>query len=106
VINLHQADTLVLLTGTARWYAPFDCQLESVTARLGTAANGPVEARINKNGASLFVSNITAGNTVANSTISSTLTAGDYLTVDVIKIGTSVAPGRDLYVQIMYTYQT
>ena len=101
-INLHQQDELSILTGTARWYAPFDLQVNTINARLGTAADATVTALIKKNDITAktitFGANSPVAN-IANQTIS--MTSGDYLTVDVTTIGTGVK-GSNLYIQLGY----
>jgi hypothetical protein len=100
--TLHQRGNLEVLTGTARWYAPFNLQITNIMPRLATASNGNVAVAINKNGSSTrtftFASNATTAN-VANSIIN--MNSGDYLTVDVTSVG-NVAPGQDMYVQFTY----
>jgi len=99
--TLHQRGNLEVLTGTARWYAPFNLQITNITPRLATASNGSVGVTINKNGSStrtfIFAPSATTAN-VANSSLS--MNTGDYLTVDVTSVG--VTSGQDMYVQFTY----
>ena len=99
---MYQQDDLTVHTGTARWYAPFNLQINSIVAKLGTAADATVTVDINKNGSSAETFSFAASSTTA--TISDqniTMNEGDYLTIDVDTIGTT-AKGKDLIVQFKY----
>ena len=102
IANLNQQGDLQTFTGTARWYAPFDLQMTAVTGNLSTAADATVGLRINKNNAQTTTINILANQTSGTAALQTfTLSAGDYLTVDVLSIGTSTK-GAGLVVQFKY----
>lgn len=93
--------TVAVTTGVARQYLFLSCTLDSVRANVGTAPTGAsLIAVVKKNGTtSLATATIAAGtNTVLVSGIGAALVAGDYLTVDVTQVGSTVA-GSDLTVQ-------
>jgi len=101
-INMHQGGDLQVITGTKRWYAPFDLQIVGISANLGTAADNIVGIDVKNNGVSAktvsFSPNITTTNIVAPFF---TMNAEDYLTVDITSIGTN-SVGQDLYLQFTY----
>lgn len=101
-INMHQGGDLQVITGTKRWYAPFDLQISGISANLGTAADNIVGIDVKNNGVSAktvsFSPNTTTTNVVAPFF---TMSAGDYLTVDITSIGTN-SVGQDLYLQFTY----
>ena len=102
VINSHTTGTLDLLTGTKRWYAPYNITITEITANLGVAADDTVTAVINSGGSSLQTINITAGQlSTTLSGLSLTVNSGGYLTIDVTAVGTT-NKGEDLYIQIKY----
>ena len=102
-----------LVTGTvgkARWYADKSYTIKSIRASVNTAPTGSPTVVIdaNKNGTTVFT---TQGNrpTIAASSFTSglvtnmdvtSLTAGDYLQVDIDTVGGTIA-GADLTVQIV-----
>lgn len=102
-INMIQEGELEVTTGTVRWYAPYNLVINSIVANLGISADDTVAATIKKNGESqttvTFAATTTSG-TPATQTIS--MSSGDYLTVDVDSVGTSVK-GEDLYLQFLYS---
>lgn len=100
---------LVLGTGTLRFYFTRAVTIDNVRASVGTAPTGAaIIIDVNKNGTTIFT---TQGNRpqIAVSTNTDTsnvpdvtaFAAGDYLTVDVDQIGSTIA-GADLTVQIEY----
>ena len=101
-INMHQGGDLQVITGTKRWYAPFDLQISGISANLGTAADNIVGIDVKNNGVSAktvsFSPNTTTTNVIAPFF---TMSAGDYLTVDITSIGTN-SVGQDLYLQFTY----
>lgn len=101
-LQLSQSGTLSVTTGTKRWYAPADLTISNTTARVGTAPLGsPVEVSLNVNGASNNIVSISTNTTTASNTTSISVSEGDYLTVDVLQIGSST-PGADLGLNITY----
>jgi len=101
-ITLYQQDDLSVTTGTARWYAPFDLTVTSVTPILGTAADDTVTTLVKKNGSTVstitFAASATSGSVSTNSF---SMSEGDYLTLDVTTIGTT-AKGKDMTTQFKY----
>lgn len=102
-ITLNQSGDLKLLTGTQRWYSPFNAQISGITSRLGTAPTGSsVGIRVNINDSAETTWTFAAGSataSIADQTIN--LSTGDYLTVDITSIGSGTT-GADLYTQFVY----
>ena len=102
--NLAQQGDLSIVTGTAKWYAPFNAKVFEVVPRLGTAADGIVNIQVQQNDSNQFAFGIPANQTsksfIGDSDVFS-IASGNYLTVDVTSIGTS-AKGKDLVVQFKY----
>lgn len=99
-LQLSQEGVLEVTTGTTRWTAPKDITISSVKAVLGTAPSGSdMTASLNRNGTSINSITISDGNTTAtNSSLSLSVSTGDYLTVDIDSAG-----GSDLNLIIAYT---
>lgn len=98
---------LAVRTGVSRWYPPAACTLASCTAFVGTAPTGSaVTVDVNKNGTTVLSSPLSISDGSYSSAVTTptttSMTATDYLTVDVDSIG-STEPGRDLTVRIVYT---
>ena len=104
------AGTLVVVGGNTRFYLPFACTIQSVWMGVGTAPTGAaIIADVNKNGTTIFttqanrptipISGFYSG-LVTNMNVTSLL-AGDYLSVDVDQIGSSVS-GANLSVNVLY----
>lgn len=99
--------TLAVQTGKSRIYTEGNYWVESVRASVDTAPTGAtILVDVNKNGTTIYTSQgarptIVAGTNSAlgNTPAVTTFAAGDYLTVDVDQIGSTVA-GADLTVTI------
>lgn len=106
VANLYQSGNLIVFTGTQRWYAPFNLQFSEITGRVVQNANDDIEIEILKNGTLMTGLTIPVGlysaSTSGDDSTVLTMDEGDYLTVDVIQVGTVVQPGSDLYIQFKY----
>lgn len=106
VANIFQQGKLMVFTGTARWYAPFNLEFQSITARVVESANDDIVIRIKKNN-NLFVELEIPEDQFSvvitdNNNVILTMNEGDYLTVDILQVGTVVRPGCDLYIQFKY----
>lgn len=103
-ITLYQSGTLTVYTGTMRWYAPYNLNVNSILPRVASGADQSILISIKKNGTSVVSLTITANNTSGTAyTGGIGMVIGDYLTVDVTQTGSSSQPGSDLYVQFSYT---
>lgn len=99
--------TVAVTTGKSRLYLEDDYVIESVRASVGTAPTGAaLIVDVNRNGTTIYTTQsarpqVAAGtNTDVGDTPAVTaLAAGDYLTVDVDQIGSTVA-GADLTVTV------
>ena len=110
VINFSYAGNLVAgTTGKSRWYADKAYTIKSARASVNTAPTGTTAiVDINKNGTTIFttqsrrpaiaISGFTA--TPSGAIEVTTLAAGDYITVDIDQVGSTIA-GADLTVQIV-----
>lgn len=100
--NLNQQGELQLVTGTARWYAPFDLLVTGINTKVSSAADANISIEIKKNGTVVKSDSILAGQ--FSSVVSApefSMAEGDYITVDVTSIGTT-NKGEDLVVQFKY----
>ena len=104
---LSKGGVLTVAAGTHRWYAPRNMTIKSVRASVGVAPTGAsVIVDVNKNGTTIFSTQSNrptipaSGFTDLADAINVTaLAAGDYLTIDIDQIGSTIA-GSDLTVQI------
>ena len=96
-------DTLAVSTGEKRLYLQKAYTLKSIHAYVDTAPTGAsVNLDILKNGTSLQTVSIAAGATKGTQTsLSHSIAADDYLTVDITQIGSTTA-GSDLY--LVFTF--
>lgn len=102
-VQLSQAGTLALTTGTVKWYAPFNLTVSNVVARVATAPVGSdVVVDVKRNGVSNSIIRVSDNTSVASNATSITVSEGDYFTVDVTGIGSTTA-GADLNVTIKYS---
>ncbi len=102
ITNLNQQGELQLVTGTARWYAPFDLLVTGINTKVSSSADSNISIEIKKNGSTVKSSSILAGQ--FSSVVSApefSMVEGDYITVDVTSIGTT-NKGEDLVVQFKY----
>lgn len=101
-IQFNQEGTLAVATGTARWYAPRNVTINKIEGFLGTAGSGSSTTFATLiNGSSNRTDSITAGATTSStSSLSISVSDGQYLTVNVTAIGTNAA---DLSVKYYYT---
>lgn len=98
---------LAVVVGTAHIPIPFACTIESVTALLTTAPTGATAILdVNRNGTTIFTTQsgrptFSIGGTVATvgTPAVTSLVAGDYLSVDIDQIGSTVT-GSDLVLTI------
>jgi hypothetical protein len=104
IFNVYQGGALFLYTGSTRWYAAYNMNINSVKSRLATPADGNVTIEVVKNGnISVLTQTIPPGNTTAPAYTSGiALSEDDYITVNVIDVGSNSAPGYDLYVQFQF----
>lgn len=93
---------LVVATGTMRWYLDRSYTIQNIIATVGTAPTGAsVIFDVNKNGTTIFTTQGNRPTIVASgfSDLTSTpdvtsLVSGDYLTVDVDQVGSTLAGGQ------------
>lgn len=98
---------LTVLAGTHRYYVESNATISTVRAAVGTAPTGTsLIVDVNKNGTTIYGTQANrptiavSANTATGGTASVTsLAAGDYLTVDIDQVGSTVA-GSDLTVII------
>jgi len=110
MMTFSRAGVLAVSTGAVRYRFPFAVTILGVTAAVNTAPTGAaLIADVRKNGTTIFS---TTGNrpTIAISGTATTseptpdvtaIAAGDYLTVDIAQVGSTVA-GADLSVFVRY----
>lgn len=105
-VILWQDGELKPKTGTVRWHAPDIIYVNKVIARLSTAADQNILVRYLKNGTQIDTITIPSGVLKAEKVANATLITDDYLTVDVVNVGTPAAPGYGLSVEFKYNYVT
>jgi len=96
--------TLTVNTGSKRLYLHDAYTLSSIYAYVDTAPDGAsIITDVKKNGSSLQTITIADGaTTAANTTLSHTITSGDYITVDITQIGSNTA-GENLYMVFKFS---
>ena len=102
---------LVVVTGTSRFRFPLAVTLVAVSAAVTTAPTGAsILVDVNKNGTTIYTTQANrpaiavSTNAGAETTPDVTaIAAGDYLTVDVDQVGSTIA-GADLSVFVRYRY--
>jgi hypothetical protein len=105
--TFSRAGVLTVTVGAGRWAAPRACTVVAVYAAVGTAPTGAaVICDVKKNGATMYpsapkptiaISAFVSSNAIPDTT---SLAAGDLLSVDVTQIGSTVA-GSDLSVVVL-----
>lgn len=104
-VNLYQSGALVITDGVTRWYAPYNLAVTAIIPRVVIAANEAIELDIRKNDESFIELTIPANEfNGAPYTTEFNLLFGDFLTVAVTQVGTSQAPGGELYVQFQFRF--
>jgi len=94
-------------TGQSRFYIPQSLTITNIRASVGMSPSGSsIIVDVYKNGSTIFTTvgnrpTISVGSFLDNSSIpnSTSLVSGDYLTIGIVQVGSSVA-GSDLTVQI------
>ena len=105
--DLSAGGVLTVRTGTFRIYTEGNYTIETVRASVGTAPTGAaLIVDVNKNGTTIYTTQsarpqIAAGanSATGNSPAVATFAAGDYFTVDIDQVGSTV-PGSDLTVTV------
>ena len=95
---------LTVNTGTEKWYVPLDSIITSVKSRVEVAPQGAqsLTVAVKINGVSTATLSINSSTTVSSlNTATINLRSNDYVTVDVLNIGNTVA-GSDLTVTFTY----
>ena len=102
-VTLLQQGELQVITGSARWYAPQAITVSKITARVSTAPTGSgLTILVKKSGSTASTLTIADAGTSAVDNTGFSMTANDFLTVDISAIG-STTPGEELNLQFIYT---
>ena len=103
---LTQPGDLVVFDGRARWYPSTDITVSAIQANVGTPSGGSsITVRLMKNGVIIGTTvDIDAGNnrSAVLDGIDELVTPNDYLTVDVVQVGSVAVPGANLTLGISY----
>lgn len=96
--------TLVVNTGSKRFYMPINCTMTDIEAYVATAPTGAaLQLAILKNGSSVATTSISAGSTSSSNTSNSIdLETGDYITINITQVGSGTA-GEDLYLNLKFS---
>ncbi len=87
-------------TGKPRWYPPSNITLQSMYVTAGVAPTADGVFTLKKNGSSIATNTLSNGSSKSSATtLTTTLTPSDYLTVDI----TSITGGEAFTVLISYT---
>lgn len=107
--SFFQSGTLTVTTGVSRWYADDTFTLTAVRASVNTAPTGAtIILDVNKNGNSVYATATKptialSGNTILAAPDANTgLIVGDYITVDIDQVGSTIA-GANLTVTLILT---
>lgn len=95
---------LTVNTGTEKWYVPVDSTITSIRSRVEVAPQGfqPLTVAVKINGLSTATVSINSSTTISSlNTSTINIRSNDYVTVDVLNIGNTVA-GSDLTVTFTY----
>ena len=99
-ITFSNQGTLAVTTGLGRYYMESAGTLTKIRASVGTAPTGAnLIVSVLENGISVGTATITAGTFTGTTTLSSTYAAGDYFTINITQVGSTVA-GTDLTVTL------
>lgn len=107
VVPFAISGTVAVTTGTQRFYLDHACTISAVRASVGTAPTGAaLIVDVHKNGTTIFTTQanrpqiaVSTNTDVSGTPDVTALAVGDYLTVDVDQIGSTV-PGSDLVVTV------
>lgn len=106
-VTLSKTGSLIVMSGPVRYYMDENCTIVGVRTSVNTAPTGAsIIIDINKNGTTVYTVQanrptiaVSTNTATANNPDVTSLISGDYLTIDIDQIGSSVA-GADLTVQI------
>ena len=102
--HYRKPGVLTVNTGTEKWYVPVDSTITSIKSRVEVAPQGaqPLTVAVKINGLSTATLSINSATTVSSlNTSTINIRSNDYVTVDVLNIGNTVA-GSDLTVTFTY----
>jgi hypothetical protein len=110
IVPYSMTGTISVGAGTCRFYVDETWTISSVRASVGTAPTGAaLIVDVNKNGTTIFTTQsnrpqiaVSTNTDVADAIEVSSLASGDYLTVDIDQVGSTIA-GADLTVTIVLT---
>jgi len=108
VVALIHTGELSAYTGTKRWYAPKNITISKIKARVDTAPTGAgIVIQVNRTTTGNVTTNqqltVADGTTIISDTSPtiSSMSEDDYLTIDIVSVGTTTA-GENLTVEITY----
>jgi hypothetical protein len=88
--------------GATRWWILGNGSITKISARVTVAPIGAnIVAYINKNGTTIHTATISANTYSSTSNVNLSISDGDYITVDIVNIGSSLA-GSDLVISFLY----
>ena len=102
--HYRKPGVLTVNTGTEKWYVPVDSTITSIRSRVEVAPQGaqPLTVAIKVNSLTTTTVSINSATTISSlNTSTVNLRTNDYVTVDVLNIGNTVA-GSDLTVTFTY----
>lgn len=101
--TLDYTGTLAVSSGTKKWWINRSFNISRAIGYLDTAPTGAaIILRLNKNGANVGLFTVNASSSSFSTSTNISVTQGDYLTVDVVQVGSTVA-GSDLSLMFEYS---
>lgn len=93
---------LAVSSGSTRWWSLSNVTITKIIARVTTAPLGSsITASIKNNDEVIHTVTIPAGSYTVSSNVSLAISEGDYITIDIVETGSSVA-GSDLVISFLY----
>jgi hypothetical protein len=103
-VILYQDGTLQPTVGTVRWHNPVDVNVYKIITRLTGVADQIVDIRVLKSGNPVKTILLPAGNDKKIDLVDIDMVEDDYLTVNIVSVGTNSSPGVGLSVEFFYVY--
>lgn len=101
-VTLYQDKELQPTVGTVRWYNPVNINIYKIITRLVGEADQVVDVRILKTASSVHTVLIPAGSLKVVDLVDIDMVEDDFLTVNIISVGTGANPGFGLSVEFFY----
>lgn len=101
-VTLYQDKELSPIIGTVRWYNPTNINIYKIITRLTGQADQIVDIRVLKTGSTVHSVPIPAGSVKVTDLVDIDMIEDDFLTVNIVSVGTTANPGFGLSVEFFY----